>query len=145
MPTQTIKGQEVTIIYTRAGVPEDTLTDTQDFEFEPQLELKNRGFLGEKSDRWDEIFNGCKFTGTLQLHKQDWFTYSLAAVQRAKRQTPDIVFNISAIMLFPGGDSPTVLLPDVHFGPMTHGIRSRGDYVTIKIQGAADDYVPTQS
>lgn len=142
---QDIKGQEVTIIYTRGGVVEDTLTDTSDFEFEPKLELKERGYLGEKSNRHDEIFNGAKFTGTINLTKQDWFVYQKAIIDRAKRKTPDIVFNITGVLLFPGGDAPTVLLPDVHYGPQPQGIRGRGDYLTIKIEGASDDYIVTPS
>jgi hypothetical protein len=143
--SQTIKGQEVTILYTRAGVLEDTLTDTTDFEFEPKIELLERGYLGEKSNRHDEIFNGAKFTGTIHLHTQDWFNYSLAIVQRAKRITPDVVFNLTAVMQMPNGDIPTILLADVHFGPQPHGIRSRKDWMTIKIEGASDDYLPSTS
>lgn len=145
MSQQAIKGQEVSILFVRASVLEDTLTGTTDFEFEPKIELKERGYLGEKSNRHDEIFNGSKFTGTIHIHTQDWFNYSLAIIQRAKRQTPDVVFNITSVMQFPNGDTPTVLLPDVHFGPQPHGVRARGDYLTIKIEGAADDYLPTPS
>ncbi len=145
MPAQRIKGQEVQVLFTRAGALEDTLTDTQDFEFEPKIELKEAGYLGESSNRHDEIFNGCKFSGTLHLHSQDWFKYQLAIVARAQRQQPDVVFNISAVMSFPNGDTPSVLIPDVHFGPVPHGVRSRGDYMTVKIEGAADTFGVTLS
>jgi hypothetical protein len=140
-----IKGQEVTIIFTRGGSLEDTLTNTKDFEFEPKLEIKEQGFLGEKTNRHDDIFNGAKFTGTIQLTTQDWFKYQKAIIDRATRRTPDVVFNITAVMEFPNGDTPTVMLPDVKFGPQPGGIRSRGDYVEVKIEGACDDYIPTPS
>jgi hypothetical protein len=142
---QRLKGQETQILFVRASALEDTLTDVTDFEFEPKIELKEAGYLGEKSNRHDEIFNGGKFTGTLHLHTQDWFNYQQAIIQRAQRLTPDVVFNITTVLLFPNGDTPTVLLPDVHFGPQPHGIRSRGDYVSVKIEGASDDYIPTLS
>jgi hypothetical protein len=139
MPAQRIKGQEVQILFTRAGGYEETLTDTQDFEFEPKLEIKEQGYLGEKSNRHDEIFNGMKFSGTLHLHSQDWFLFLTSIISRAKRLTPDVVFNVSAVLSFPNGDTPTILASDVKWGPGTHSIRSRGDYVSAKLEGAADD------
>lgn len=142
---QRVKGQEVTVLFVRGGNLEDTLTDTSDFEFEPKIELKEQGYLGEKSNRHDEIFNGAKFTGTLHLHEQSWFTYQSAIISRAQRVTPDVVFNISAVMQFPNGQTPTVLLPDVHFGAQPISIRSRGDYLSVKIEGASDSWNPQTS
>jgi hypothetical protein len=130
-------------MFTRATALEDTLVDTQDFEFELDVELKSAGYLGEKSNRYDEIFNGVKFNGTLHTHTQAWIPYALAIVQRAKRQTPDVVFNITAILNYADGTTPDVLFPDVHFGPVPGTVRSRGDYKTLKIQGACDDFIPT--
>jgi hypothetical protein len=141
MPGNRIKGQEVSILFVRATVLEDTITDTSDWEFEPKLELKEQGYLGEKTNRHDEIFNGAKFSGTIHTHTQDWLTYQNAIIQRAKRITPDVVFNISAVLQYPNGDTPSVLLPDVHFGAQPISIRSRGDYVSVKLEGACDDWV----
>jgi hypothetical protein len=142
MPSQRVKGQETQILYTRGGVLEDTLSNTQDFEFELKLELIEQGYLGEKSNRHDEIFNGVKFTGTLHVHTQDWINYVGAIVARAKRQTPDVIFNITSVWNLPNGQTPAVLIPDAHFGPVPHGMRTRKDYVTVKIEGAADDFLP---
>lgn len=141
MPSQRIKGQEVQILYTRGGNLEDTLTDTTDFEYEIDTQLIDKGYLGEKSNRKDDIFNGVSFTGTIHTHTQDWIPYEQAIVARAKRQTPDIVFNISAVLSYPNGQTPSVIFPDAHFKPLPHGIRSRGDYLDIKITGACDDIV----
>jgi hypothetical protein len=142
---QRIKGQETTILFVRGGVLEDTITDTSDFEFEPKLELKEQGYLGEKSNRHDEIFNGAKFSGTIHVHTQDWITYQSAIISRAQRVTPDVVFNISTVMEFPNGDTPTILLPDVHFGAQPISVRSRGDYVSVKLEGASDGWSPQTS
>ena len=140
-----VKGQEVQIIFVAGGAYQDTLTDTTDFEFGPKLELKEQGFLGETNNRHDEIYNGIKFSGTLQLHTQDWFTMQQSIISRARRQTPDVEFNISAVLSFPNGNTPTILINDAKFGPQTQQIRSRGDYVTVKIDGAADDFQLTTS
>lgn len=143
--SQRVKGQEVNILFVRGGNLEETLTDTTDFEFGPKLELKEQGYLGEKSNRHDEVFNGMKFSGTIHLHSQDWFVFQSAIIARAKRQTPDVVFNISAVLQFPNGQTPSVLLSDCKFGPQTQAVRSRGDYVTAKLEGACDDEGVTTS
>lgn len=145
MPSQRVKGQEVEILFVRGGTLEDTLTDTQDFEFELDIELISKGYLGEKTNRYDEIFNGVKFNGTIHTHKQDWIPFAGAIVSRAQRDTPDVVFNISAVLNYPNGDTPNVLLADVHFGAIPVTTRSRNDYVSMKIQGATSDFTPTTS
>lgn len=145
MPDQRIKGQEVEILYTRRGVLEDTLTDTQDFEWDIELELIDKGYLGEKSNRRDEIFNGSSFTGTIHTHSQLFISYFQGIINRAKRIEVDTVFNITAALSFPNGQTPTVTFPDAHFKPINNTVRSRGDYLSCKIQGACDDIVFTTS
>lgn len=138
-PSQRIKGQEVSLILTRDGALEDTLTDIQEFEFEPVFETKEQGYLGEKNDRTDYYFKSGKFSMTLNLHKQDWFKYLGAMMDKAKRNTPDVTFNITAVMAFPNGETPQVALNDVSWGGVPHTISSRGDYVKVKLQGICDD------
>ncbi len=144
-PSQRIKGQEVSVLITRDTVLEDTLTAIKDFEIDTQLEVKSQGYLGEKTNRKDMIYNGGKFSFTLHLHKQDYFNFWKSAVAKAKRETPDVIFNITAVMSFPNGDTPTVLLPDVVFGPMPLKAGSRGDYVDVKIEGECEDIQVTTS
>jgi len=143
MPAQRIKGQEVSIIIVQATQYQDTLTDIKDFSFEIQTELKMEGYLGEKTNRYDEVYNGVKFDFKMHTHTQDHFTLSQSVVQRAKRQTPDVVFNISGVFSYPNGQTPTILISDAHFGPIGHNITDRGAYVEDKITGGADDYFPT--
>jgi hypothetical protein len=139
MPDQRIKGQEVTILFNRGGELEDTLTDIQDFEFEPKLEIIQQGYLGEKSDRYDEIFNGGKFTATLHIHDQAYLAFQQGIINRAKRLTPDVVFNTTAVMLLPNGQTPTVLFPDCFWGPQPQTFRSRKDYLGVKLEGHSGD------
>jgi hypothetical protein len=144
-PSQRIKGQEVAILITQDSQLQDTLTDIQNFNLEAQFEIKSQGYLGEKTNRKDEIYNGCKFDLELNLHKQDWFTFQNNIKNRAQRITPDTIFNITGVFSFPNGDTPTVLIPDVHFGPQPLNITSRGDYVKVKLEGEADDFNATTS
>lgn len=144
-PAQRIKGQEVSVLITRAGALEDTLVDIQNFNLEPEFEIKSMGYLGEKTNRKDDIYNGCKFDLELHLHKQDWFAFQQAMKDRSQRNTPDVVFNITAVLAFPVGDTPSILVPDVHFGPNPLNVTSRGDYVKVKLEGEADDFQVTLS
>jgi hypothetical protein len=136
---QRLKGQEVSLIIVRAGVLEDTLTDIQNFNCEDEFEIKSVGYLGEKTNRKDEIYNGSKFDFELHVHTQDVFKFKKAVKDRAQRKTPDIIFNITAVLNMPNGETPSVLIPDAKFGAIPMNVSSRGDYVKFKIQGEADD------
>ena len=139
MSAQRLKGQEVSILVVTNGVLEDTITDIQSFNMEVQLEIKSQGYLGEKTNRKDEVYNGVKFDMELHIHTQDWFTLMNNILDRAKRNTPDAVFNITGVFSFPNGQTPTFLIKDAHFGAIPHTISARGDYVKVKLDGEADD------
>lgn len=137
---QRIKGQEVSIIISRDGNLEAELTDIKDCEFTPQFEIKQEGYLGEKTDRHDDIYNGCRGKLTLHIHSGDVFDFIGAVKDRAQRNTPDLVFNVSGIFSFPSGEVRSVTMPDVKFGPMPIGTNARGDYTAVTFEFAADDY-----
>jgi hypothetical protein len=140
MTAQRIKGQEVQILVIRAGSLEDTLTDIQSFNLEVQLRTLVQGYLGEKNNRKDDIYDGVKFDMELNIHTEDYFTFLGAILDRARRNTPDVQFNITGVFSFPNGQTPTLLLPDVHFGAQPITIGSRGDYVKIKLEGEGNDF-----
>lgn len=140
MTAQRIKGQEVQILIIRAGALEDTLTDIQNFNLEVQLRTLSMGYLGEKNNRKDDVYDGIKFDMELHIHTEDYFTFLGAILDRARRNTPDVQFNITGVFSFPNGDTPTLLLPDVHFGAQPINIGSRGDYIKIKLEGEGNDF-----
>lgn len=139
MPAQRLKGQEVSVLITRGGVLEDTLVDIQSFTMEVMMEIKGMGYLGEKTNRYDDIFNGVKFDMELHLHTQDFLTFLSAALDRAKRNTPDVIFNIVGVFAFPNGQTPTLILNDVKFGAFPMNVPARGDYVKFKLEGNTSD------
>jgi len=139
VPAQRIKGQEVQILIIRGGALEDTLTDIQSFNLEVQLRVLSMGYLGEKNNRKDDVYDGVKFDFELHIHTQDYLNFLGAILDRARRNTPDVQFNITGVFSFPNGDTPTLLIPDAHFGSQPINIGSRGDYVKIKVEGEAND------
>lgn len=136
---QRIKGQEVSILIVADSVLQDTLVDIQNFNIELEFEIKSQGYLGEKTNRKDYIFNGCKFDGELHVHTQDYLLFAQQVHDKAQRLTPDIIFNISGVFSFPNGDEPELLLNDCAFGAIPMNIGSRGDYVKVKFQGECSD------
>lgn len=136
---QRLKGQEVSILITNAGELEDTLTDIQNFNMELELETKAMGYLGEKTNRQDSIFNGVKFDFEIHVHTEDVWSFLQSLHDKAQRITPDVVFNITGVFTYPNGDQPEILLNDVSFGAVPVNIGSRGDYVKFKMQGTCED------
>lgn len=137
--SQRIKGQETSIIVTTNGVVEDTLTDIQNFGITIQTELIQQGYLGQTTDQFDEVFKGAKFDMEMHTHSQDYLSFQLAIINRARRVTPDTVFNIVTTLDFPNGDSPTVTLPDVKFGPLPNTVPGRAEYLKVKVEGACSE------
>lgn len=134
-----IRGQEVSLLMTRGGILEEDL-HVRSFSFEMKSETKEEGYLGEKSNRTDDIFNGCG--GDLELHTStdSWIKFVQGVVDRQKRNTPDVVFNISAVLAYPNGQTPILIARDVKFGAIPMNVGSRGDYVTIKMPWTSDDF-----
>lgn len=140
MADQRIKGQEVNVLYTRGGDLETSLTNVQDSNFEIELEIITKKYLGRKSDTKDDIFNGVKGDYTLHLHNSEWFAYLVAIKDRAQRKTSDVIFNITAVLSYPNGQTPSILVPDIKFGSVPITISSRNEYVTIKHSWEAEDF-----
>lgn len=139
MPSQRIKGQEVTILVTRDGALEAELTDITQCEFSYQFEKKSDGYLGEKTNRHDEVFMGIDGNLTMHIHDGSVFDFIQAVKDRAQRVTPDLVFSISGIFQFPNGEVRTLSVDDAKFGAVPISTNSRGDYVEVKFDFSADD------
>lgn len=138
--TQRIKGQEVQVLLIVDGEVQDTITDVRSFEIASKLELKEEGYLGEKTNRYDEIFNGIR--GRMELHweNQDVLDLIASIVDRAKRRTPGTQINVKATLNFPNGDRPRIMVPDVHFGEVPLSFGSRGDFGTVGVEFSASDW-----
>lgn len=140
MPQQRIKGQEVSLLVTTDGELEAEITDVKSCEFVAQFEIKEEGYLGEKTNRTDDIYNGCKGSMEIHIHSGDAFDLMGKIKERAQRVTPDRIFNISGVFSFPSGEVRTMTLEDVKFGAMPISISDRGDYTAVKWEFACDDF-----
>lgn len=134
MPDQRLKGQEVSIRIIDAGSVVAAIDTVSTFNDGVDLEIKEAGYLGEFTNRFDEVLNG--FSGDLEtnLTRADSATLDDAIIAKAKRESPALVFNVIRTDFFPNGDSNIYTYEDVHWGQIPTTIGARGDFVKKKYQ-----------
>ncbi len=140
MADQRIKGQEVETLIVVDGVVQENITDIRSFEVAAKLEIKEEGYLGEKTNRYDEIFNGVRGRMELHFENADVFTLIQSVANRAKRRTPGVQINIKATLNFPNGDRSRIQINDVALGELPINFGSRGDYGTLAVEFQAEDF-----
>lgn len=130
-----LKGQEVSVRLIRGGVVVSNVTSMGTFNDQVLMDLKQEQFLGETADQFDELFHGYKFDFEFQVSKANWAELQPSIVARARRATPNLVFNIVRTDYFNDGSSVTYTYTDVKFGSSSTSIASRADYVKVKMEG----------
>lgn len=131
-----LKGQEVSIRVVDSGTLVASLDSISSFNSEMKSEIKEDGFLGETTNRFDDIHNGYGGDFEIQLRRPDWADFQLRVQARQERKNPNIVFNVVRTDLYPDGTSTVYTYIDVKWGPMTESIGSRSDFVKGKCQFA---------
>ena len=137
-----LKGQEVEVRIVRNGVPEVTISSIASFEDTAKFEKKEDGFLGESTNRYDEIYNGNDAKCDMHVNNYDWMKLQNAIKERAQRKTPGLVINIVRTDYYTNGQTAIITYPDVHFGPSTTSIGGRGEFVKVTLDfscGERDD------
>ena len=127
MVAQRIKGEEVELNVIADGKVV-TFTDINSFEMASVTETKEEGYLGEKSDRYDEFYKG--YTGSFKMHNStgELFDFLQTIKDRAQRRTPGVVINVKATLNFPSGERKRVILTDAFFETSGIGFGSRDAY-----------------
>lgn len=133
MADKRLKGQEVSLRIVAAGVVQDTVDAIGTFNDSVDLEIKKNGFLGETSQRFDENINGYSGGLDFQVSKATWLNLVMAIEARARRETPDVEFNIVRTDLFANGQSAVITYKDVYFGPIPTSIPSREEFVKVSL------------
>lgn len=131
--SQRIKGQEVSVLLIVDGEVMDTITDVRSFSVTLLIDTLSEGYLGETTERQDEIFKGVEGDISFHFENQDVFNLFAKIVDRAQRRTPGVRVNIKATMNFPNGDSPMWIIYDVAFGNLATKFGSRADYGEITL------------
>jgi hypothetical protein len=142
---QRIKGQDtaIQVLAGPAGAPRPqfSLSDLRNFEVAFVFDISQEGYLGEKSDRYDETYKG--FRGSMELHAEDAgiFNFIQLLADRARRRGgPIAVINVNTTLQFPNGNRPRVAFRDCSFGEIPLGFTGRADFVTMKLDFKGSDF-----
>jgi hypothetical protein len=135
-----LKGQETSIIVTSAtnGV-EPAFTDVKSFEVTFKREIFSEQYVGQTSDKHDDIFNGVTFTVEFHSATADVLSLYQRLNEVSKRRLPGEVITVVTTLRFPEGGSRRIALSPCYFGDLPVGVGSRKDFVSFKLDGAADD------
>lgn len=140
MPLQRIKGQEVEVLLVVDGEVQSSLTDIQSFEAMLQFERLEEGYLGEKNNRYDEVYKGTNASIEMHNSSPDLFDFFESIKNRAQRASPGTVVNIKATMNYPSGERKRMIFQDVFFDPMGLSFGGRTEYGTTKLDCSCSEY-----
>lgn len=136
---QRVKGQECTLFMTQGSTTLAQFDSIQDAEITVKLELLEEGYLGETSDRYDEVFKG--ISGNFMCHATTAAIYDVlqAIIDRARRRVPGTVFNFKTTLQFPNGQRKRVVIPNIFFGEIPNSFPKRDQYVSFKLSFSAEN------
>jgi hypothetical protein len=139
MPSYRLRGQEVSVQIVRDSALITEITDVKSFEVEFQLEVMSEGYIGEFTDRRDDIFKG--ITGKIEFHIENGAPFDLVneIVLRAQRRTPGAQFNVQSTVRLANGQRRRLVINDLFFGAVPFNVSSRTDYVTYSLTFEAGD------
>lgn len=137
---QRVKGQETEVLLVLDGKVQNTITTIKSFEIAFQLEILKEGYLGETTDRRDEIFRGVRGKLELHINNQDIFDLVQSVVDRAQRRTSGVKVNVKSTINFPNGQRPRIIIPDVSFGEVPLNFAGRSDYGTVSLDWEASNF-----
>ncbi len=138
MAQQRVKGQDATLSILQGSSAIAGLL-VKSFDCTLQMETQVEGYLGEQTDRRDDIYNGVE--GSMSVHFDDpsVFDFLVAAVQRAKDKTSQVEFTLVCRVQFSSAVR-TITIPDIRFGNLAINFGGRTEYGEIPIPFSAKDF-----
>lgn len=139
MGTPRLKGQECAIQVIQGGTIVNAFNAMASFNDNQKSAKIEQGYIGETTNRHDDIYNG--FDGGFEFHMEsaDWANFSAAMIARQRRFQPELVFNVLRTDFLPNGQQFTRTYLDVKFGPLPTNISDRGSYVSGSIDFSCDE------
>ncbi len=137
-----IKGQETRISVTGPQGLITSISNIQSFEFELQTEILSEGYLGETTERKDDIFKGVRGRMSGHMSSRDYLRFVEAAKLRSQMRDANAglsKFSATCAFDFPEGGRARALLDDMFFGPLPVNSGGRDEYVEFTIEFECDD------
>ncbi len=130
-----LRGQEIQLRALSDGVvANEVSSNISSFDDSVSFEIKEDGFIGEKTNRFDDILNGYSGGFEFQVNNAAWLNFEQAMERRAKREDPTLVFNIIRTDLFANGGSAVIVYMDVKWGELPTNVGGRAEYAKVKAQ-----------
>ena len=117
---------------TQNGSTLQQLDSIQDSEFTPKFSTLQEGYLGETTDRFDDVFHGLSGSFTCHMTTGAVFDIVQSIIDRARRRTPGVVFNLKTTLQFPNGERRKVIFSDLFFSDLPVNLPKRDQYASIK-------------
>lgn len=138
-----IRGQESQVRLTRNGVLERTMTAIESFDWIVNVDILQKGYLGETGDRLDEIYKSTSYTLKFDPESSDAFTLIQLVRDRAQRRTAQANAHINLVFVanFPNGQRPKITLPDVKIKDPGMGFTNRDAYVGATLSGMCESFI----
>jgi len=133
MPSYRVRGQEVSVQVVQNGKIVAELTDVKSFDVEFQMDVMKEGYLGEFTDRRDDMFKG--ISGKIEFHIENTapFDFINAIVQRSQSRVKGTQFNVQSTINLPNGQVKRLLVNDIFFSNVPVNVSGRSDYVTYSL------------
>lgn len=133
MPSYRVRGQEVSVQVVQNGKIVAELTDVKSFDVEFQMDVMKEGYLGEFTDRRDDMFKG--ISGKIEFHIENNapFDFINAVVQRSQSRVKGTQFNVQSTINLPNGQVKRLLVNDIFFSNIPVNVSGRSDYVVYSL------------
>jgi len=133
MPSYRVRGQEVSVQVVQNGKIVAELNDVKSFDVEFQMDVMKEGYLGEFTDRRDDMFKG--ISGKIEFHIENNapFDFINAVVQRSQSRVKGTQFNVQSTVNLPNGQVKRLLVNDIFFSSIPVNVSGRSDYVTYSL------------
>ena len=133
MPSYRVRGQEVSVQVVQNCKIVAELTDVKSFDVEFQMDVMKEGYLGEFTDRRDDMFKG--ISGKIEFHIENNapFDFINAIVQRSQSRVKGTQFNVQSTINLPNGQVKRLLVNDIFFSNVPVNVSGRSDYVTYSL------------
>ncbi len=126
-----VKGEDTRLTFSTPTGPAEGLDLIESWEATLQLEIQRQGYIGEKSDRRDEIFKGCAGQCVVHMDSPGYLRFTQLVQDRAQRRTPASgKFNCTISLSYPDGTRARLTFEDLKFGDLPLRGPGRSDHVT---------------
>lgn len=142
MAEQRVRGEQVQFRISKGGVLLRTLTAVKSMTFTALVEMISRGYLGETTERKDEIYKGVSIDAAFDVESPDAWDLISAIRDRAvaRRYDTTTIITCSFTGVFAGGVKRRMTIPDVKSGNLPIAVASREEYVGQTLSFGASDF-----